>query len=204
MHEEIEAKVRIADPAGFRRRLAERGLNDEGTVLEINRLFDDAARSLRSARSALRLREERDPATGRVVRTRLTFKGPRCGLRLKRRPEIELSVEAAEPMAAILGMLGLVPVFHFEKRRTTWHVGECIVVLDEVPYLGWFAEVEGPTEEAVLARLADLGLGAEPAIRETYMKLLSKHLEARGLDPTHATFEEARTAKPAPPDATPS
>lgn len=48
MPEEIEAKVKIADPAAFRRRMAERGLADEGTVLEINRLFDDAAGSRKS------------------------------------------------------------------------------------------------------------------------------------------------------------
>ena len=192
MPEEIEAKVKIADPAAFRRRMAERGLADEGTVLEINRLFDDAAGSLKQAGSALRLREERDPATGRVLRTKLTLKGPVTKSALKRRPETELAVESAEPLAEILGKLGLAATFRYEKRRTTWRVGPCEVLLDELPHLGWFAEVEGPTEEAVLAVLKDVGLGGEPTIRQSYIKLLREHLASRGLDPARATFGEDR------------
>ena len=188
MPEEIEAKVKIPDPAAFRRRMAERGSADAGTVLEINRLFDDAADSLKKAGSALRLREERDPVDGRVLRTRLTFKGPVVKSALKRRTEIELTVEAAEPLAEILDKLGLAVRFHYEKRRTTWHVGPCEVLLDEVPHLGWFAEVEGPTEEAVFAVLKEIGLGDQPTIRQSYVKLLREHLASRGLDATRASF----------------
>jgi len=188
MPEEIEAKVKIADPAAFRRRMAERGSADAGAVLEINRLFDDAAGSLRKAGSALRLREERDPVDGRVLRTRLTFKGPVVKSALKRRAEIELTVEAAAPLAEILDKLGLAVSFCYEKRRTTWHVGPCEVLLDEVPHLGWFAEVEGPTEEAVFAVLKEIGLGDQPTIRQSYIKLLREHLASRGLDATRASF----------------
>ena len=188
MPEEIEAKVKIPDPAAFRRRMAERGSADAGAVLEINRLFDDAAGSLKKAGSALRLREERDPVDGRVLRTRLTFKGPVVKSALKRRTEIELTVEAAAPLAEILDKLGLAVSFCYEKRRTTWHVGPCEVLLDEVPHLGWFAEVEGPTEEAVFAVLKEIGLGDQPTIRQSYVKLLSEHLASRGLDATRASF----------------
>jgi adenylate cyclase class 2 len=188
MHEEIEAKVRIASPEALRRRMAERGMPGGGTVFEVNRLFDDAAGSLRRKGSALRLREERRPGDGAVVRTVLTFKGPRTESRMKRRPEFEVTVEAADPLVAILESLGLSEAFRYEKRRTTWHAGACEVVLDEVPHLGWFAEVEGPTEEAVLAVLADLGLGDEPILRHSYIRLLSDHLASRGLDPARAVF----------------
>ena len=188
MTEEIEAKVKIADPEAFRRRMAARGLADEGTVLEINRLFDDPAESLRKAGSALRLREERDPAGGQVLRTILTLKGPVAESPIKRRPETELEVEAAGPMVAILGRLGLAETFCYEKRRTTWHVGPCAVVLDDMPCLGWFVEVEGPTEEAVFAVLNDVGLGGEPTIRRSYIKMLRAYLASRGLDPTRASF----------------
>jgi adenylate cyclase class IV len=93
-------------------------------------------------------------------------------------------------MAAILGGLGLTEVFSYEKRRTAWHVADCEVVLDELPRLGWFVEVEGPSEESVLARLADLGLAGEPIIREAYMTLLSEHAARSGGRPaTHFGFE---------------
>jgi len=190
LSEEIEAKVRMADPEAFRARMNARGAPTAETVLEVNRLFDDAEGTLRQGGSALRLREERRPADGSVVRTLLTFKGPRRQSRMKRRLEFETDVGAAEPMVAILGALGLVEVFFYEKRRTAWRRGDCEVVLDELPHLGWFVEVEGPSEESVLARLADLGLAGEPLIREAYMTLLSEHAVRSGGRPaTHFGFE---------------
>jgi len=193
LSEEIEAKVRIADPETFRARISARGAPAAETVLEVNRLFDDAAGTLQQSGSALRLREERRPADGAVLRTLLTFKGPRQPSRMKRRLEFETAVGAAEPMVAILGALGLAEVFYYEKHRTAWHLADCEVVLDELPHLGWFVEVEGPSEESVLARLADLGLAGEPIIRESYRHLLSEHAArsaARsGGSPAHFGFE---------------
>ena len=205
MPEEIEAKIRIGDPEAFRRRMAARARSAGETVFEVNRLFDDAAASLRGRGSALRVREEfRLPDRVRL-RTILTFKGPPAAGPMKRRPEFELQVEAAEPLVAILEALGLSEAFRYEKRRTpfppervltsdirarTGHGGACEVVLDEVPHLGWFVEVEGPDEEAVLAELADLGFADAPLIRASYIRLLREHLKLLGRDPTRAVFEE--------------
>jgi adenylate cyclase class 2 len=189
LSEEIEAKVRIADPEVFRARMNARGAPVAETVQEVNRLFDDAAGSLRQGGSALRLREDRRPADGAVLRTLLTFKGPRRQSRMKRRLEFETAVGSAEPMAAILGAIGLAEVFYYEKHRTAWRLADCEVVLDELPHLGWFVEVEGPSEESVLARLADLGLAGEPIIREAYLTLLSEHAVRSGGSPTHFGFE---------------
>ena len=190
MPEEIEAKVRIASPEALRRRMAARGLAEGEAILEVNRLFDDAARSLQRSGSALRLREEQRPAGGAILRTILTYKGPRAKSRMKRRPEVELAVEAAASLVAILEALGFAETFYYEKHRTCWHVGECEVALDELPHLGWFVEVEGPTEETVLVILADLDLAAEPLVNQTYIELLSTHLADRGLGPSRAAFEE--------------
>ena len=189
MPEEIEAKVRIDDPEAFRRRMARLGRSVGEAVFEVNRLFDDPQASLRGRGSALRVREEfRLPDRARL-RTILTFKGPRTRSRMKRRPEVELRVEAAEPLVEILEALGLEEAFRYEKRRTPFSGGACEVVLDEVPYLGWFAEVEGPTEEAVLAELADLGFGDAALVRAGYVRLLREHLESLGRDPRRAVFE---------------
>jgi len=190
--EEIEAKIRVPDPEAFRRRLADRGRTPRDTVFEVNRLFDDAGGSLRRSGSALRLREEFSAAAGGAaapVRTLLTFKGPMVESRLKRRPETELAVEAAGPMIDILAGLGLAETFRYEKRRTRFAGGRCEVVLDELPHLGFFAEVEGPGEEAVLAELADLGLADVPLLRANYVRLLIDHLRGAGLDASRAVFE---------------
>jgi adenylate cyclase, class 2 len=188
MSDEIEAKVRIADPGAFRREMAARGQAAVGTVFEINRLFDTADGALRRSGSALRLREERLLEGAAPARTLLTFKGPRQTSRVKRRSEFETSVGATEPLVAILQALGYSEAFRYEKRRTIWNVGDCEVVLDELPHLGWFVEVEGPTEEIVLSRLAGLGLGDLPLIKESYVGLLVECLTKGGVDPARAVF----------------
>jgi len=186
--DEIEAKFRVADPAAFRRRLVAHGRTAGETVFEVNRLFDDADESLRRAGSAVRVREEFREADGSPVRTLLTYKGPPAESRMKRRPEAEVAVEAAEPLVEILTAIGLSETFRYEKRRTPFHGGACEVVRDELPHLGHFAEIEGESEEAVLAELADLGLSDTSIIRRGYVSLLIEHLEAAGLDPARAVF----------------
>jgi len=188
--EEIEAKIRVADPEAFHRHLAGCGRTPVATVLEVNRLFDDADGSLRRRGSALRVREEYQRGCDVPVRTLLTYKGPMAKGPLKRRPEAEVVLSAAGPMVDILAALGLTETFRFEKRRTRFEGGRCEVVLDEVPYLGFFAEVEGPTEETIRAELADLGLADEPLIPINYVRLLVDHLKAAGRDARRAVFEE--------------
>jgi len=191
MPEEIEAKVRIPGAPGaeaFRRRMEASGAPCDGTVFEVNRLFDDAEGSLRRRGAAIRLREERSAADGKTIRAILTYKGPLAESTLKRRPEVETQVDSADAVVAILEAVGLSETFRYEKRRTVWRVGECEVALDEVPHLGWFVEVEGPSEKAVRACLADLGLADAEMIRTDYVHLLIECLESLGRDPARAVF----------------
>ena len=187
--EEIEAKVRIADPAAFRRRMAERSESGGETVFEDNRLFDDAAGTLRRRGAALRIREERPVAGGEPLRATLTYKGPRAESELKRREEIEIEVQAAGPLALVFEAMGLRETFRYQKRRSVWRVGECEIALDELPYLGWFVEIEGPTERAVRAGLEALGLADAELLSADYIHLLTERLKSLGLDPSRALFE---------------
>ncbi len=196
MPQEIEAKVPVESPEAVRKKLEAIGSPCQGTVFEVNRLFDDAAETLRRQGAALRVREERDPASGERLAARLTYKGPRvedapeAAKRLKVHPEHEVTLDSAEAMAAILEAVGLSEAFRYEKRRTTWHEGECEVTLDEVPHLGWFVEVEGPTPKAVRKVLGALELGDRPSITKSYIHLLIEHLEEAGQDPSRAVFAE--------------
>ena len=207
MSEEIEAKVRIADPAAFRRRMAERNESGGETVFEDNRLFDDAAGTLRRRGAALRVREERPAGGSEPLRATLTYKGPRAESELKRREEIEIEVQAAPGFAGasrrdaeatpgapgladIFEAMGLRETFRYQKRRSVWRVGECEIALDELPHLGWFVEIEGPTERAVRAGLEALGLADAELLSADYIHLLTERLKSLGLDPSQALFEE--------------
>jgi adenylate cyclase class 2 len=190
MAEEIEIKVRMESPGDFVLRMARQGFATEGTVFEVNRIFDDAAGTLRAKGCAVRIREAQATGTGGVRRTLLTFKGPRARSKMKRRPEFETTVGEAEPLEALFEAIGLREAFRYEKHRTTWPVGATEVTLDELPHIGWFVEVEGPSERAVRACLKKLGLTGLPMTDRDYIGLLQEHLRSLGRDTKRAVFEE--------------
>lgn len=185
MAREIEIKVALDDPARLRARLHSLGAAGETPVFEVNSIFDTPDGRLRTARMALRLREIRSVDRARVLRTVLTLKRPvdeteyRAGGvapagktgSAKIREEIETDVAGAPAMASILAALGYRPAVIYEKRRETFRCAACEIVIDELPCLGWFAEIEGPTQAAVESAAADLGLDAAPPIDDTYIAL---------------------------------
>lgn len=187
MPEEIELKFRIADPAALRRRLREVGAQPEGAVLEVNTLFDTPPGSLLAADCGLRLRTCRAAGSDGAAENEtanpsgglLTYKGPRRAGATKVRMEWETAVANLAAMRQILNGLGYREVLVFEKRRETYTVAGCDVTLDELPQLGWFSEIEGPTAEAVDAVRTLLGLKDAATCRETYIELVA----AAGLSP---------------------
>ena len=73
--------------------------------------------------------------------------------------------------------LGLRAELTFEKRRESWKLGDCKVELDELPVLGKFVEVEGPSGEAVEAVRAQLRVADHPHISDSYIAMLMKHVQ---------------------------
>jgi len=201
MPTELEVKLRLARPDELVARLAAVGARAVGTVLEINRIFDTPERRLLSAGCGLRLRTCRDiPPSGGVPKSSaiardavtpagaaadrsqpgvLTFKGPRAPGPLKQREELETAVEDAAAALGILQGLGFAEVIRYEKRRSTWDVvlaeGTCEVTLDELPRLGWFAEIEGPNAAAIARARELLQLEAAPVVGESYVELAAQH-----------------------------
>lgn len=175
MPREIELKFRLDAPDALRAALRARQAARGPVVHEVNRLFDTPDARLRSAGCGLRIRlaEMLDPPG--AARAWLTFKGPRAPGLVKVRPEHETAVEDAEALAAILAGLGYREAVVYEKRRETWHVSMCEVVIDELPRLGWFAEIEGPSEAAVQELAAALALPAGAVEPESYVALAWRH-----------------------------
>jgi adenylate cyclase class 2 len=176
---EIEAKMRVRDLSVVRDRLKATGAVSAGSVVELNTFFDTEDRSLLAADQGLRLRVNRNTADG-TERYIITYKGPRQHGQLKSREENELTVTSDRDAIALLRCLGFKQVISFEKRRESWKLGGCSVELDELPFLGTFVEIEGPSEEAVLKVRTNLNLGDEPVVRASYIALLTTHLQERG------------------------
>ena len=180
MGTEIEAKMRIDDPAALAAALRRAGGKRAASLFEVNTYFDTSTGSMKASDQGLRIRVERD--LGRSNETVIvTHKGPRARGRVKRRPETELTVCDARAAAALLEALGHVPVLSFEKRRDRWKLGGCHVDVDRLPLLGDFVEIEGPSTKAVLAVRKRLGLGASPLITDSYVGMLTAYLRKRGI-----------------------
>jgi adenylate cyclase class 2 len=83
-------------------------------------------------------------------------------------------------MGRILEQLGFVQSLRYQKRRESWKLERCRVELDEIPHLGRFVEVEGPSDKAVMEVREKLGLSANTLIKASYVAMLTAHLQERG------------------------
>jgi len=186
---EIEIKLKVDDLAIVRRRLEELRAARVKETLETNLFFDTADRSLRSSDRGLRVRRNRDIHSGKE-KLIVTYKGPRAAGPVKSREEIEMSVDSLDAAAAIFARLGFAQVLSFEKKRETWTLDRCTIELDQLPQLGSFIEIEGPSQDDVLSAREKLGLTDVPLTTPTYAELVSHHLAGRGT--LEATLSFAR------------
>jgi adenylate cyclase class 2 len=177
---EIEAKMRVKSLDAVREKLKQTGATQKSRVVEVNTFFDTEDRSLLAADQGLRLRVNR-PVDGGDASYIITFKGPRLHGQLKSRDETELVVASDRDAISLLQCLGFSRVRSFEKRRESWSLQDCKVELDELPNLGSFVEVEGPSDEVVMKVRDLLGLSNEPIVRASYIALLTTYLQEKGL-----------------------
>ncbi len=180
---EIEVKLRVEDPRRAAASLTSQGFRIvHPRAFESNVLFDTPERSLRVDRRLLRVREYGGAAT-------LTYKGtPETG-RHKSREELETEVADAETLRVMLGRLGYLPFFRYEKYRTIFQQpGETAgqAVLDETP-IGCWIELEG-APEWIDANAARLGFSQEQYITESYGALWLSYCQEHGIDSIDMVF----------------
>jgi adenylate cyclase class 2 len=150
-------------------------------VHEVNLRFDTANEGLKQSSQVLRLRKDRD--------NRLTYKGPgqaQDGVQLRK--ELEFTVGDFETAKAFLEALGYQVVLMYEKYRAVYSLGEVLVTLDEMPF-GYFAEIEGPSGEAILQAALRLGLDWESRILDSYMVLFDRARAALGFTFRDLSFD---------------
>ncbi len=186
MNLEIEAKIKVDSHDAVRERLKELGATYLGKARETNRILD-RQRKLRKAGCGLRVRQievlDGDPGSSSI-----TYKGPVQRSKLKVRPEINVDVADADAAARIFEALGYEPFITFEKIRESWRLTACRIELDELPMLGTFIEIEGPTEADVIGVKSQLGLASAEVITKSYIHMLRVVCEASGGTPDHIRF----------------
>ena len=190
---EIEAKMQVDDHAPIRQRLKRNGAKRLHRHLETNTFIDTVDHALQQHDSGLRIRRARDVDTGLVTAV-ITHKGPRQPGLLKIRPETEVKVASYEDAVALMEALDYHITLCFEKRRDSWQLDDCEVELDELPQLGRFVEIEGPSEAAIESVRAQLGLAGHPLIQTGYATLVARHLTATVPDSHTLTFADCPVA----------
>lgn len=186
MPTELEAKMKLRDAKAIRERLRALGAIDRGERFEVNAFFDTPDRTLLKKDSGLRIRSMTKPdgSTTHVI----TFKGPQLAGQLKQRTEIEFGVEDPSLAHQLVEQLGYTLNLRFEKRRHIFDVDNCEVVLDELPHLGSFIEIEGPDELSVLSLREQLGLRDEPLLTTGYATMLARAIERGELSLSDVRF----------------
>ncbi|MEM7624557.1 MAG: class IV adenylate cyclase [Planctomycetota bacterium] len=186
---EIEVKLRLSDPEALHAKLRELDAVHDRQFLETNTYFDSPDGQLKSTDQGLRVRIEKNTTTGKSDCV-VTHKGPRAHGRLKSRSETEVGVTDARAAGQMLAVLGYQPVMTFEKLRDRYLLDGCRVEIDRVPHLGTFVEIEGSSDDKVLAVQAKLGMADQPLIRASYIAMLSTFLRENGDARTTVRFAD--------------
>jgi adenylate cyclase, class 2 len=188
--QEIEVKFYVLQLEPIRRRLDDAGcLLKAPRVHEINLRFDNPDRTLTQARRVLRLRKDRQ--------AHLAYKGRGVDEEgVRKRQELEVEVSSFDTAQALLEALGYEISFIYEKYRTTYLLGDLVIVLDEMPY-GQFVEIEGPSADKIQQLALRLGLDWQARILHSYSYLfekLSSELNLKFRDLTFDNFRELRVS----------
>lgn len=189
--QELEGKWLVRDLSGIENHLLAMNASlVHERVLETNLRFDDDEGSLRSSFKVLRLRRDE--------KVRLTYKGPKQLYGgIAQSTEIEFHVSDFDAAKNFLEALGYSVYFIYEKYRQEYRLGECLVMLDELPY-GNFVEIEGRQVDDIHSLADALGLDWNANSLMNYNRLFDHFNQQCGNLYHNLTFNEfaGRTVTP--------
>ncbi len=185
---EREVKFYLSDLHDQKRILENAGaILIKDRVHELNYRFDTSTSSLKENHQMLRLRKD--------DQVHLTFKDQTSlSEGIADRRELEISIDDFNTALLMLEALGLSVFIIYEKYRTTYHLNQCEVVLDELPF-GNFLEIEGVSVESIKAAADLLELDWKDHTTFSYLELFY-HLKAKkSLQIDHILFENFKDMK---------
>ena len=135
---ESERKYAVQDLKDMHRRLAgTRQATLLGEYFESNQIYDWPERTLWQEQKLLRLRTGMHSV---ICLKSSPHIASAQGVKLWQ--ETQTEVGSATEMANLLEQLGLRAVLEYEKIRSKWQWGPCVICLDRVPF-GRYVEIEG-------------------------------------------------------------
>ena len=165
---EIEAKLKVDSLPEVEQKLTELDAEFVAEQLQTDYFFDDTNAILTTTDRCLRLRQQSVEGSEKFF---LTYKGAKEKNNFKKRQEVEVEVMDAESTQKLLSALGYEKVLVVEKKRSLWQFDRCIVALDQLPLLGDFVEIEGPSNAEIADVQQSLGLAGLSHIEKSYAQL---------------------------------
>lgn len=176
---EIEVKFRIEDPAKIVGKLKVLGARRVDSGLERNIQFDKDG-EIEKSHKLLRLRKYAGKAD-------ITFKKSVSNEKFNVRQENIVFIDSFDRGRKLLQALGFTESRKYEKKRQTWELGDIGILVDEMPFLGNFIEIEA-TEEQIVEMAGKLGLDMRDAITKCYRTLFIEYCRKQGIKKLDLVF----------------
>lgn len=155
---------------------------------QLDEYFDTSDGQLKKQDLVIRIRSNGEKQT-------IALKSPRVELPsgMTNRIELEFSTDGEQVRSQLLNQ-GLDPVEVAEKEHWTFMYEDCEIVLDKLPFIGSFIEIEGPSELAIHKVVSLLQLTSHEVVRQNYGELMRGKFRELQLSLTHicATFAKEK------------
>jgi len=174
-------KFRIDDPAKIVERLKHIGAEKVDSDLESNLKFDRDGKFLKTG-ELLRLRSYAGKAD-------ITYKKKVPSEGFKVWVETIVNIDSFEKGKRLLEAIGFSQIGKYEKKRQTWEFDGVEVLVDVMPIIGNFIEIEG-TEEKITETAKKLGFDMKDAITKDYRELFLEHCRNNGIKIRDMVFKE--------------
>lgn len=183
---ELEIKIAITSEEQFKQ-VQDRCIELFGPpislIRQLDEYYDNVDGHLKQQDFVLRIRT----TAGKKI---IGMKSPRINLPsgMTKRVELEFESSAQGNIQEQLLKQGLHANESYEKERWTFICGECEIVMDKLPFIGTFVEIEGPNEAAIHEIVKLLGLSSCEVIQKHYGELFKAKFHELKLNHSHATF----------------
>ena len=168
MAKEIETKFKIKKKAPIVKALKAMGAQFVSREYERDIYYHVV--SSKSALSVIRFRFLKNGGLFTIKSAR----GQKSSTQYKVREEHEVMIDDAKGFCLMLKRIGFVPKFRKEKKRDTYRWKNAKIVIDELPYLGLYIEIEGP-KKRIKEGASALSLSMDEAIAVSYMDLFNAY-----------------------------
>ncbi|MBA3958295.1 MAG: class IV adenylate cyclase [Parachlamydiaceae bacterium] len=136
-------------------------------ILQLDEYYDTPDGQLKKQDLVIRIRSYGKKQT-------IALKSPRVELSsgITNRIELEFISAEGEKVHEQLLNQGLNPNEAAEKERWTFIYNDCEIVLDKLPFIGFFIEIEGSSEDTINDTVSLLNLSSCKVVRQNYGELM--------------------------------